>query len=103
MHSIEISKLQAVTAPRALSDSDRLTAKPADATRSLADGSPSSGTAPTGVSLEVSGSLDTSAVPVNQDRVAEIKSALEDGSYPLVPAEIADAIIAAQVSFGLEQ
>jgi len=33
--------------------------------------------------------------PVNHERVAEIRKALETNTYPLIPAEIADAIIAA--------
>lgn len=33
--------------------------------------------------------------PVDADRVHEIRKAIEDGSYPLVPAKIADAMIAA--------
>ncbi|MCF8883839.1 MULTISPECIES: flagellar biosynthesis anti-sigma factor FlgM [Erythrobacter] len=34
-------------------------------------------------------------VPVDHDRVAEIRKAIETNSYPLIPTEIADAIIAA--------
>ena len=33
-------------------------------------------------------------VPVDHDRVAEIRKALETGTYPLIPTEIADALIA---------
>ena len=33
--------------------------------------------------------------PVNGDRVAEIRKAIETGTYPLIPYEIADGIIAA--------
>ena len=36
-------------------------------------------------------------VPVDHDRVAEIRKALEDGTYPLIPTEIADAIIASRL------
>jgi negative regulator of flagellin synthesis FlgM len=32
--------------------------------------------------------------PVDHDRVAEIRKAVEQGHYPLVPAKIADAMIA---------
>lgn len=35
--------------------------------------------------------------PVNAERVQLIKQALEDGRYPIVPAEIADRMIAAQL------
>ena len=41
---------------------------------------------------------DTSAgdaAPVNADRVAEIRKAIKDGTYPILPVEIADGIIAA--------
>lgn len=33
--------------------------------------------------------------PVDQDRIALIRKAIAEGSYPVVPAKIADAIIAA--------
>lgn len=33
--------------------------------------------------------------PVDHDRVAQIRQAIEQGRYPLVPAKIADAVIAA--------
>lgn len=35
--------------------------------------------------------------PVDADRVDEIRKAVEQGSYPLVPAKIADAMIAASL------
>jgi len=35
------------------------------------------------------------AAPVDRERVAEIRKAVEQGRYPLVPARIADAMIAA--------
>ncbi|MEL7691688.1 flagellar biosynthesis anti-sigma factor FlgM [Citromicrobium bathyomarinum] len=35
------------------------------------------------------------AAPVDGDRVAQIRKAIEDGTYPLIPNEIADGIIAA--------
>jgi negative regulator of flagellin synthesis FlgM len=34
--------------------------------------------------------------PVDVDRVQQIKRALQEGRYPIVPATIADSIIAAQ-------
>ncbi len=36
-------------------------------------------------------------VPVDQDRVAEIRKALQEGRYPLTPAKIADAFIASSL------
>lgn len=35
------------------------------------------------------------AAPVDTDRVAEIRKAVEQGTYPIIPAKIADAMIAA--------
>lgn len=35
--------------------------------------------------------------PVDQERVQQIKKALQEGRYPLVPAKIADRMIAAQM------
>ena len=103
MPSIELSKLQAVRAPRALSDTDQTLVKPAPGK----SGGGGGGSAPSGGSLEVSGainsSIDAAAAPVDTDRVAQIKTALRDGTYPLIPAEIADAMIAAQLSFGMEK
>lgn len=37
------------------------------------------------------------AAPVDAERVAVIRSAIERGAYPVVPARIADAMIAAQM------
>ena len=35
------------------------------------------------------------SAPVDADRVAEIRKAIEDDRYPVIPARIADAMIAA--------
>ncbi len=100
MSSFELSKLQAVTGPRALSETDRtLIDQRANARGPNASGS----TASTGISLEISASVDTAQPPVDGDRVAEIRAALRDGTYPIVPTEIADAMIAAQLSFRTAQ
>ncbi|MFN3517573.1 MAG: flagellar biosynthesis anti-sigma factor FlgM [Novosphingobium sp.] len=39
--------------------------------------------------------LDPGQPPVDADRVAEIRKAIEQGTYPILPARVADAIIAA--------
>ena len=39
--------------------------------------------------------LDPGQVPVNADRVKQIRKALESGTYPILPTSVADAIIAA--------
>ncbi len=96
MPSVELSKLSAASAPRAVTASDRaqIEARPALSTTS-ALASPS---AASGISLEVSAASAAATPPVDAERVAQIRSALRDGSYPLVPAKIVDAMIAAQVS-----
>ena len=40
-------------------------------------------------------SLDPGPPPVDAERVAHIRKAVETGTYPLVPAAVADAFIAA--------
>jgi negative regulator of flagellin synthesis FlgM len=98
MPSVELSKLPGVSAPRAVTASDRaqIEARP----RAAAPASP--GAAP-GISLEVSGASEAAGPPVDAERVTQIKQALRDGSYPLVPAKITDAMIAAQVSLSLPE
>jgi negative regulator of flagellin synthesis FlgM len=56
-----------------------------------------SGTAAASAAPEVSTSLTTGAgtVPVDQDRVNQIRDAVQNGSYPVIPAKIGDAMIAA--------
>ena len=39
--------------------------------------------------------LDVGPMPVDTERVGEIRRAIENGKYPLVPARVADAMIAA--------
>ncbi|MEM9310145.1 MAG: flagellar biosynthesis anti-sigma factor FlgM [Pseudomonadota bacterium] len=103
MPSFELSKLQGISGARALSDSDRTqldanrrASAPASETSA---GKPSAGP---GVAIEVGVAVDPSTPPINNDRVEKIRKALEDGTYPLVPTQIADAIIAARVGFGVD-
>lgn len=46
-------------------------------------------------SVQTSSALDAGSVPVDQDRVSQIRDAIRSGNYPLVPAKIGDAMIAA--------
>ncbi|MEZ5743528.1 MAG: flagellar biosynthesis anti-sigma factor FlgM [Sphingomonadaceae bacterium] len=39
--------------------------------------------------------LDAGQPPVDSDRVNEIRKAIESGTYPVLPAKISDAVIAA--------
>ncbi|RIV85770.1 hypothetical protein D2V07_10600 [Aurantiacibacter zhengii] len=49
-----------------------------------------------GVSVQTDARVSAGAAPVDADRVQEIRQALREGSYPLVPFQITDAIIAAR-------
>lgn len=91
MSFFDISKIQSSAALHPMRDSDRPTAPK----QSL---SQQSGRAPeAGVAVETSGAIATGKPPVDAERVAEIRAALRDGSYPIVPAKIADAMIAAKM------
>ena len=52
---------------------------------------------PASDTTQVQTSLTTSAgsVPVDQNRVAQIRQAVQNGSYPVIPTRIGDAMIAA--------
>ncbi|MFM5931607.1 MAG: flagellar biosynthesis anti-sigma factor FlgM [Novosphingobium sp.] len=54
---------------------------------------PAGGSAPSVV--VTSQSFAAGPPPVDSERVAEVRKAVESGTYPLVPATVADAIIAA--------
>lgn len=45
--------------------------------------------------VSTSAALDAGPAPVDNERVAEVRKAVETGTYPLVPMKVADAIIAA--------
>jgi negative regulator of flagellin synthesis FlgM len=47
--------------------------------------------------LALSDALDPGEAPVDADRVATIRKAIENGSYPIIPTKIADGIIAAGI------
>ncbi len=44
-----------------------------------------------------SDALDPGQPPIDADRVQEVRRAIERGDYPIVPAKVADAIIAAGI------
>lgn len=97
MPSVELSKLSGISAPRAVTAGDRAQIEARGAT--AASASASAGAPPSsGISLEVTAASAAATPPVDAERVAQIRKALTDGSYPLLPAKIADAMIAAQVS-----
>ncbi|MGY6551088.1 MAG: flagellar biosynthesis anti-sigma factor FlgM [Erythrobacter sp.] len=104
MPSFEITKLQGIAPVRALPDSEHAQIDPRQAAASQVAAQGNAQTpAKSGVSVEIATSVASPAVspPVDAERVEKIRSALRDGTYPLVPTKIADAMIAAQVSFAV--
>jgi negative regulator of flagellin synthesis FlgM len=97
MPSVELSKLQAIGPVRPLSDADRARID-ARSSGSAPAASPTPAAKP-GVMIEVgaASAIDPASPPIDPERVEKIRAALRDGSYPLVPTKIADALIAAQV------
>lgn len=53
-----------------------------------------------GVVVDVVGGAEAVSPPVDHDRVAQIRDALREGTYPIVPAKITDALIAARLVLG---
>ncbi len=100
MPSVELSKLPGVGAARAVTAGER--AQIEARSRPAAAGTSAAGAAP-GISLQVTAAADAATPPVDAERVNQIKAALRDGSYPLVPTKIVDAMIAAQVSLSLPE
>ena len=96
MPSVEISKLQGIGPVRALSDSERAQSGQRPAATAQAEARP-------GVTVEIGAGAvaEIGTPPFEPERVEKIRSALRDGTYPLVPTKIADAMIAAQVSFAI--
>lgn len=54
--------------------------------------------APAGAAASLAKSLSASA-PVDTDRVAQIRKAIADGRFPLVPSTIADRLIALKLEW----
>lgn len=101
MPSVELSKLTGISAVRAMGTSDRaqIEARP-----SAPAGATRSGASDAGISVEIAAGGDAATTPpVDAERVSQIRAALKDGSYPLVPTKIVDAMIAAQVRLSLPQ
>jgi len=102
MPSFEMNRLQSITGVSPVQTADRAKAKVApDGSVPSPEGAAADSTKSTGVAVEIAAPA-ASGPPVDTDRVAEIRNALRDGTYPLVPAKIADAMIAAQLKFEIE-
>jgi len=102
MPSFEMNRLQSITGVSPTFAADRAKARPApDGSVPVPDGQSTGSALANEVAVEIT-SPAQSGPPIDTSRVAEIRSALLDGTYPLVPAKIADAMIAAQLKLELE-
>lgn len=70
---------------------------------SVATPRPAAAVADQGVSVETGARVAAGPVPVDGDRVSMIRDALKNGSYPIVPAKITDALIAARIMLSSSQ
>ncbi|MEM1051697.1 MAG: flagellar biosynthesis anti-sigma factor FlgM [Pseudomonadota bacterium] len=103
MPSFELNRMQSITGVSPTSAADHTKARPTSEGRgSIADRAVAGSADGTGIAVEIAAPAQNGP-PVDNDRVAEIRSALRDGSYPLVPAKIADAMIAAQLKFEIAE
>lgn len=59
--------------------------------------------APAGPAVELSGAADPGTPPIDHERVSEIRKALEQGRYPVIPMRVADALIASGLLLRIEQ
>lgn len=90
MSPYDVTKLTGVGALRSATHDTAKTATPPRE-------APKGDAADKGVAVQTGARVFAGDVPVDNQRVSEIRSALRDGSYPIVPAEITDAIIAARL------
>ena len=63
--------------------------------RTAVGGAKPESAASTAAEVSASDALDPGAPPIDAERVSMIRKAVESGTYPIVPARVADAIIAA--------
>ena len=79
--SVSVVATQAAAAPKAVQGSARDDAKPVESE-----------------AAELAGAMASEA-PVDGDRVARIKKAIADGTFPTVPATIADRLLALKMEW----
>lgn len=91
----DMMKLQGVGGAKRLTSGEQTAAPPkADMAKDKTVKPSASG----GIAVEVKTKVDAGKPPVETERVEEIRTALKEGRYPIVPAEITDAMIAARLS-----
>ena len=91
MSPLEIQRLSPVSRPLFTQTEQR------SASAGGAGAEASAAAAQKGVAVESRGELAGAKPPVDSERVDEIRAALRDGTYPILPAKIVDALIASQL------
>ena len=95
MPPIEVGSTRAIGAVGANPAGSKSVGSPSVAPSAQSVTAPAAASAPLKPSVTTSEGLDPGAPPIDIERVTQIRKAVESGSYPLVPARIADAMIAA--------
>ncbi|WP_379551799.1 flagellar biosynthesis anti-sigma factor FlgM [Qipengyuania sp. DGS5-3] len=103
MSPINVQKLAAIAPTSGVGSGSQTTSGAASGYKGALDNGASKPAAQEGVKVELASKAATAEVPVDQSRVDEIRNALKDGTYPIVPTEIADAMIAARLMLGYEE
>ncbi|WP_068090754.1 flagellar biosynthesis anti-sigma factor FlgM [Novosphingobium rosa] len=89
------SRLSLNTDAGAAASANAASVNVAASTQVSASTAASSASATSAAAVVTSTQASAGAAPVDTDRVATIKKAIETGNYPLVPTKIGDAMIAA--------
>ncbi|GHC91393.1 flagellar biosynthesis anti-sigma factor FlgM [Novosphingobium pokkalii] len=96
MSNIEIGPSRPVGAVQVKTAASDAAPSPVVAETTAATAPPAaSSTSAAAATVATSDATRAGEVPVSADRVAQIRKAIEDGHYPVIPARIADAMIAA--------
>ena len=98
MSNIEIGPSRPVGAVQVKTAASDAAPSPVVAETTAATAPPAASSASTSAAAATVATSDATRageVPVSADRVAQIRKAIEDGHYPVIPARIADAMIAA--------
>ncbi len=97
----DISRIQGVTGVRQDTAGPLRLDVPGAAANPLASDAAASAAAPE-IRIDPAPTTDLRTAPINGERVSEIRNAIQSGNYPLFPAQIADAMIAAPLLLSVE-
>ena len=95
MSSFEIGASRPVSAVQSNTIGTGVKPVQTETTPATAPASAPAGPVPAAPQVETSDAVKAGAAPVDQERVRTVRHAIETGKYPIIPAKIADAMIAA--------